>query len=82
MSRNSTATATKGEQVLDELREFFIAYLQTPGSMSLRGLAKKVGVSHVTLHRFQEGGGIGFDIGIQLALAIGFNLQKFLNTVP
>lgn len=81
MSRNSTATATRGEQVLDELREFFIAYLQTPGSMSLRGLSKKVGVSHVTLHRFQEGGGIGFDIGIQLALAIGFNLQKFLNTV-
>lgn len=77
MSKN-TIESSKGERVLDELRDFFIAYLDREGALSLRGVAKKVGVSHVSLVKFRDGGGIGFDIGVELANAIGFNLEKFL----
>lgn len=71
-------SVTKGERVVDELREFLRSYLSQENAMSIRGLAKKLGVSHVGLIHFRDGGGIGMEAGVQLAETIGFNLSKFL----
>ena len=76
----TTINSTKGERVVDELRDFLSLYLSQQNAMSIRGLAKKLGVSHVGLIHFRDGGGIGMELGVQLAEAIGFNLSKFLTT--
>ncbi len=77
MSKNTIETSG-GERVLDELREFFIAYLERGRGDVLRGVAKKVGVSHVSLVKFRDGGGIGFDIGGRTSERHRILLEKFL----
>lgn len=78
MPQSQLLQIQKGSLVTDELRNFLREYLDTPNAMSLNRLAKKIGVSHVSLGKFRDGGGIGYSNGIQLGVLIGFDLEKFL----
>lgn len=78
----TTTAVTKGEQVLDDLRDHLIFYLEQPGSMSLRALARKCGVSPIPILKFRDGEtSPRFELAVQMAESIGFDLSKSLKTV-
>ncbi|GAB5444199.1 MAG: hypothetical protein Fues2KO_45480 [Fuerstiella sp.] len=76
-----TASLNRGEQVLDELRDYLRHYLEQPGSMSMNAIGRRVGVSGVSVLKFRDGGKLYFDTAVSIAETIGFDLSKSLKTV-